>query len=72
MNSRFRPLFATLLLLSLFFPDQSRAEHPLSAEARLAPFEVEPEQIAELNVKIHLPEGYKVYQDQFRLEIIQS
>jgi thioredoxin:protein disulfide reductase len=71
MNSRFRPLFATLLLLSLFFPDQSRAEHPLSAEARLAPFEVEPEQIAELNVKIHLPEGYKAYQDQFRLEIIQ-
>ncbi len=50
---------------------KARAEHPLTAEVLLLPFEVEPQQIAQLQIQLHLPKGYQAYQDQFKLEIMQ-
>lgn len=49
---------------------QERNENPLTATARLIPFEIESGQIAQLDVKMQLPAGYKAYEDQFRLKIL--
>lgn len=44
-------------------------EKPLSASARLIPFELESEQIAQLEISLELPKGFKAYEDQFRLQV---
>jgi thiol:disulfide interchange protein DsbD len=63
--------FGFAFILGLAFPDQSRAEHPLTGSASLNPFEVDSGQIAELSVKLNLPKGYKAFHDQFRVQIVQ-
>ncbi len=66
-------LSLALLLFALISPDLSRAkpqEQPLTATAKLYPFELEPSQIAQLEISLNLPSGYKAYEDQFRLKIL--
>lgn len=68
-----------LLIMGSFFAsggldlrlEQALAEQPLTAEARLQPFEVEAGQIASVEIKLHLPAGYKAFEDQFKLQIIE-
>lgn len=45
------------------------SENPISAEARVIPYEIEPHQIAQLEISIHLSENYKAYEDQFKIKI---
>lgn len=45
-------------------------ENPLAAQARLIPFEVEPEQIAQLEVNLELPKSFRAYEDQFKLKVL--
>lgn len=41
----------------------------LTAEGQLVPFQIDASQVAELNITIHLIEGYKAYADQFKVSI---
>lgn len=43
---------------------------PLQAKVQLLPFTLEPHQIAELKISVELPAGYKAYEDQFKVEIL--
>ncbi|MEZ0391288.1 MAG: cytochrome c biogenesis protein CcdA [Pseudobdellovibrionaceae bacterium] len=68
---------ATLLSLSflLLFIDFGLAqtqskESPLTAQGRLVPFEVEAGQIAQVEVDLQLPKGFRAYEDQFKLKIL--
>ncbi|MFN7453685.1 MAG: protein-disulfide reductase DsbD [Pseudobdellovibrionaceae bacterium] len=54
--------------LSLAYAD-SESENPLQIEAQLIPASVDPQQIVELRLKLRLPEGYKAYEDQFKLKV---
>jgi thiol:disulfide interchange protein DsbD len=47
-----------------------QGERPLSASGRLIPFEVEAGQVAQLEIDLELPVGYKAYEDQFKLKVI--
>lgn len=40
---------------------------PVTATARLQPYEIEPQQIVEVQIRLQLLEGYKAYEDQFKL-----
>ncbi|PIS11735.1 MAG: thiol:disulfide interchange protein [Bdellovibrio sp. CG10_big_fil_rev_8_21_14_0_10_47_8] len=71
-----RSHFAFLLLMTLISflsldlrPAWAQKEQPLSATAQLTPYQLEPEQIAVLEIQIELPEGYKAYEDQFKISI---
>lgn len=64
------------LFFSLFFfldlsPTWAQeTENPLSASGRLIPFEIESEEIAQLEIQLNLPKGYKAYEDQFKLKVL--
>jgi thiol:disulfide interchange protein DsbD len=63
-----------ILTLFLAFGPVASAEtkeSPLSATAHLVPFEIEPGQIAQLQVDLKLPPHYKAYEDQFRLKVLE-
>ncbi len=47
-------------------------KNPLTASAQLTPFDVGPGQIAQVEVKVSLPKGYRAYEDQFKLKIKNS
>lgn len=47
---------------------KSAEPDPLTFSANLQPSEIEPQQIVELQLRLHLPPGYKAYEDQFKLE----
>ncbi len=49
---------------------QSQSERPLTATGRLVPYELEHEQIAQLEINLQLPKGYKAYEDQFKLKVV--
>lgn len=59
------------MLFQVFSPAFAEpSERPLTATGRLIPFEVEAGQIAQLEIDLQLPAGYKAYEDQFRLKVI--
>lgn len=45
-------------------------ENPLAANGRLIPFEIEPDQNAQLEITLELPKGFRAYEDQFKLKVI--
>jgi thiol:disulfide interchange protein DsbD len=61
----------SLLFFGLFavLPAHAEEQHPLSAVAKVTPYAVEPEQIAELQVSVLLPIEFKAYEDQFHIQI---
>ncbi len=62
------PIFC--LALGLCTALSGHAAEVISAQARLIPFEVETSQIAQIEIKIELPKGFKAYEDKFKLEIV--
>lgn len=79
MNLSFGSIILTLLLgaITMFAKSpldlrlvEAKAEHPLTASAKITPFEVEPTQIAQLEVQLNLPPEFKAYQEKFKLEIM--
>lgn len=64
-------LFASFAL-GIFDLRQAKADdkHPLSAVAKVTPYTVEPEQIAELQVSVLLPIEFKAYEDQFHIQVL--
>jgi thioredoxin:protein disulfide reductase len=55
------------LALGLAFQD----ENPLSARATLSTYDIQSQQIFELQADLELPKGYKAYGDKFKLEILE-
>ena len=51
-------------------PAKADEKHPLSAVAKVTPYAVEPEQIAELQVSVLLPIEFKAYEDQFHIQVL--
>lgn len=49
---------------------QAKAEHPLTATVQMTPFEVEPQQIAQLNIQLALPPEYRAYKDKFKISVM--
>jgi len=45
-------------------------KHPLSAVAKVTPYTLEPEQIAELQISVLLPIEFKAYEDQFHIQVV--
>ncbi|MFN7729516.1 MAG: protein-disulfide reductase DsbD [Bdellovibrio sp.] len=67
---RFLTALAPLLLLSLTGWGQPLDEvNPLQATGQVVPILLEPGQGAEVQIDMHLPEGYRAYADQFALTI---
>ncbi len=58
-------------LTSVLWTTSSKAqgERPLTADAKISSAEIESEQIVQLEVELHLPNGYKAYQDKFKIQI---
>lgn len=50
----------------------AQADEVITAQARLIPFEVETSQVAQIEIKIDLPKGFKAYEDKFKLEIVDN
>jgi len=63
-----------LVVFSTPFPSaaETESENPLQIEAQLIPASVDPQQIVELRLKLRLPEGYKAYEDQFKLKVTHA
>lgn len=61
-----------LLVLVPGFQQSAHAaaeENPLTAQAKIIPFEVEKDQIAQVEIQLNLPKNYRAYEDQFKLSI---
>lgn len=69
------PMLRLILFFSLLCCDlglaSAQEESPLIAHAQISPYELAPEQSAELKIDLELPDGYKAYVDQFKVEIIE-
>jgi thiol:disulfide interchange protein DsbD len=64
-------LFASLLCGFLDLGHAENAEkHPLTAVAKVDHYNLEPEQIAQLQISMLLPTEYKAYEDQFHVQVI--
>lgn len=44
---------------------------PLTAHAKISPYQFRPEETVELKIQLSLPSGYKAYEDQFRIQIVK-
>lgn len=64
------PFLAFLLVLGPKLALAEPKESPLQATAQMIPFEVETDQIAQLEIDLKLPDKYKAYEDQFRLKVL--
>ncbi len=62
--------FFVLSALSLDLCLAASGEEPLTATSKLYPYDLESNQIAQLEISLNLPEGYKAYEDQFRLKVL--
>ena len=64
-----KPIFFLFIgpLLSL---NAQGEESPLTAQAKISPYEVEVGQIAQVEVTLNLPKNYKAYEDQFKLRVL--
>ncbi len=62
------PLICLIFGLGSFLTAQ--AAEVITAQARLIPFEVETSQVAQIEIKIDLPKGFKAYEDKFKLEVV--
>lgn len=61
-----------LFCLPVLALDQSpNSSNPLSISGRLIPYQVESEQIAQLEIDLNLPKEFRAYEDQFKVEILQ-
>lgn len=57
------------LFLKLDFTFAADEKNPMTVEATLNTSRLEPSQIAEIKLNLHLPMGYKAYVDQFKLSL---
>jgi thiol:disulfide interchange protein DsbD len=53
-----------------FSSAKSENKDPLQISAKIVPAAVDPRQIVELQIDLTLPEGYKAYEDQFKLKVV--
>lgn len=67
--SLFLSLAFTLFFMSSAVFAQTQEEKPLSGEAQISSYTLEPHKPFTLEIKLHLPEGYRAYSDKFKLEI---
>lgn len=49
----------------------AREENPLTVESSFKNYYLKPQQSSELKIILHLPDGYRAYQDQFKIKLME-
>lgn len=70
MNQVLRLFLAVIISVLFLSSAQGEKEDPLQISARIVPAAVDPNQIVELQIDLTLPDGYKAYEDQFKLKVL--
>ena len=64
-------LFGIALAQGPSSPKPTKVENPLTAEGQLSFYELEPNKPAELVLSLHLPKGYRAYDDKFKIRVLE-